>query len=674
MENNVITEVTNLFPLFPRLRRFTNLSNKEYQAIWNTLAAYIEDQLLIEKSPEVPGLGIFYTIQSWNDRQKILVPQFFPSPKTFSKHPGYKNYKTLSEAKCRNRSSLNYTILSQMCKINREEFEMGLKDIQLFILHAINKKLELSLIIGKIGRLKIFPEYIKMKYSVSILNKLKEALIESKEINECDDENINKNYNEKEAESGNDGKKQETTTENSVQNNSNKDSNETVESGGTKNKSNSDKQYNNESELDNTIEKLTEMLKQEEEEFLPFDVLNRKDFYNLTESEKSKAIIELFQKYDDYKVQQNNFLKGPIPFHGTDNIFKPLIKKSHPYFLIKNNLKKLNNQNNIFPNLSPNRLDPDVKKEDEFIKRAYELIKPTTPHTHPYCGNRTWKSFNSCPICRQNKSVEINTKENDEKMEKALDLYYMQKAEKEKEEEERYQRQIDLIRYKQAKEIAEFNKQIGEQKKRAKSPDRTCRSVLDFRPIVKNAILEAQKYTRELKEQIKSNEEERKKLKMAQELENRLYNQKFLNEFSKDQAAKHLQKLSIQQQQRDSLLFQIEKNRLEKLEREKFDNYMFKKCSKNLFARDEQPLFDLQKQRAIELYRDQKLLERNKLMIKNRNQQKELQDDIDRLKFCQLLYKRDYNNEKRERIETRKRLEAYWNEQIKHSDYNKRII
>jgi len=468
MENNVITEVTNLFPLFPRLRRFTNLSNKEYQAIWNTLAAYIEDQLLIEKSPEVPGLGIFYTIQSWNDRQKILVPQFFPSPKTFSKHPGYKNYKTLSEAKCRNRSSLNYTILSQMCKINREEFEMGLKDIQLFILHAINKKLELSLIIGKIGRLKIFPEYIKMKYSVSILNKLKEALIESKEINECDDENINKNYNEKEAESGNDGKKQETTTENSVQNNSNKDSNETVESGGTKNKSNSDKQYNNESELDNTIEKLTEMLKQEEEEFLPFDVLNRKDFYNLTESEKSKAIIELFQKYDDYKVQQNNFLKGPIPFHGTDNIFKPLIKKSHPYFLIKNNLKKLNNQNNIFPNLSPNRLDPDVKKEDEFIKRAYELIKPTTPHTHPYCGNRTWKSFNSCPICRQNKSVEINTKENDEKMEKALDLYYMQKAEKEKEEEERYQRQIDLIRYKQAKEIAEFNKQIGEQKNELK--------------------------------------------------------------------------------------------------------------------------------------------------------------------------------------------------------------
>jgi len=50
-----------------------------------------------------------------------------------------------------------------MCKINREDFEMGLKDIQLFILHAINKKLELSLIIGKLGRLKIFPEYIKMK-------------------------------------------------------------------------------------------------------------------------------------------------------------------------------------------------------------------------------------------------------------------------------------------------------------------------------------------------------------------------------------------------------------------------------------------------------------------------------------------------------------------------------
>ena len=65
---------------------------------------------------------------------------------------------------------------------------------------------------------------------------------------------------------------------------------------------------------------------------------------------------------------------------------------------------------------------------------------------------------------------------------------------------------------------------------------------------------------------------------------------------------------------------------------------MFKKCSENVFARDERPLFELQKQRAIDLYRDQKLLERNKIMINNRNQQKELQDDIDRLKFCQLLY------------------------------------
>lgn len=108
-------------------------------------------------------MGIFYTIRSWNDRQRILIPLFFPSPKTFSKHPGYKNYKTLSEAKCRNRTNLNFTILSQMCKINREDFEMGLKDIQLFLLHAINKKLELSLIFGKMGRLKIFPEYIKMK-------------------------------------------------------------------------------------------------------------------------------------------------------------------------------------------------------------------------------------------------------------------------------------------------------------------------------------------------------------------------------------------------------------------------------------------------------------------------------------------------------------------------------
>jgi len=111
-----------------------------------------------------------------------------------------------------------------------------------------------------------------------------------------------------------------------------------------------------------------------------------------------------------------------------------------------------------------------------------------------------------------------------------------------------------------------------------------------------------------------------------------------IKRFSKDQAAKHLQKLSIQQQQRDSLLFQIEKNRLEKLEKEMEDNYMFKKCSENVFARDEQPLFDLQKQRAIELYNDQKLLERNKIMVNNQRQQKELQDDIDRLKFAQLLY------------------------------------
>jgi len=50
-----------------------------------------------------------------------------------------------------------------MCKINREDFELGLKDIQLYIIHAINKKIELSLIFGNIGRLKIFSDFVRMK-------------------------------------------------------------------------------------------------------------------------------------------------------------------------------------------------------------------------------------------------------------------------------------------------------------------------------------------------------------------------------------------------------------------------------------------------------------------------------------------------------------------------------
>jgi len=83
MENNVITEVSQLFSLFPKLRKFTDLTKKEYLSIWNALAAYIEDQLLIEKSPVVPGLGIFYTIRSWNERQKILIPFFFSFSKNF---------------------------------------------------------------------------------------------------------------------------------------------------------------------------------------------------------------------------------------------------------------------------------------------------------------------------------------------------------------------------------------------------------------------------------------------------------------------------------------------------------------------------------------------------------------------------------------------------------------
>lgn len=58
---------------------------------------------------------------------------------------------------------MNFTLLSQMCKINREDFELGLKDIQLYIIHAINKKIELSLIFGNIGRLKIFSDFVRMK-------------------------------------------------------------------------------------------------------------------------------------------------------------------------------------------------------------------------------------------------------------------------------------------------------------------------------------------------------------------------------------------------------------------------------------------------------------------------------------------------------------------------------
>jgi len=677
MENNIVTEIVHLFSLFPKLKKFTDLTKKDYQTIWNTLAVYIEDQLLIEKAPEIPGIGIFYTIRSWNDRQRILIPQFYPSPKTFSKHPGFKRYKKLSEIKCNNRIALNFTLLSQMCKINREDFELGLKDIQLYIIHAINKKIELSLIFGNIGRLKIFPDFVRMKYSISILNKLKDALYESNDDDQIDknsnDDNMSDVTNESNTEDVNNNTCKKTESEcECICKSSSLDDMLMDEKKCRCNRNTLDSQSRNRSSQEklNNDESLKKYL--EEEEFLPFDNLSKKDYDKLTESEKKKAISDLFESYDNY--QQSNFIKPPIAFHGSDNVFKPLIKQSHPYFVIRNNLKKLSHQNNIFPNINRNRSYPEAKKEEELIKKAIDSLKPGTPHTHPYCGNRTWKSFESCPICRQNKSVEISTKESDAKKEKEFDLYLMRKAEKEKQQEEEYQKEINLIRYKQAKEIAEFNKQIGEQKKRARSPDKTCGSIFSNRPHVKNAILESQKYTRELKEQIKSKEEERKKNKMEQELENRLFNQKFLYEFSKDKAEKHLYKLNIQQQQRDSLLFQIEKNKLEKLEREKEDNLMFKKCSENVFARDEQPLFELQKQKAIELYRDQKLLERNKIMVNNQRQQKELQDDIDRLKFNQLLYKRDYYNEKRERAEVRKKLEEYWNEQIKNNDYDKRIL
>jgi len=688
MENNIVTEIAQLFSLFPRLKRFTKLTIKDYQTIWNTLSVYIEDQLLIEKSPEIPGLGIFYTIRSWNDRQKILIPQFYPSPKTFSKHPGFKRYKRLSEIKCNNRISLNFTILSQLCKINREDFEMGLKDIQLCILHALSKKLELSIVFGKIGRLKIFPEYIRMKYSVSIMNKLKDALYESIDDEQADknsnDDNMSDITNESVSEKLNKNESKKSESDPEYNGNSSSSDGMTMDdkkNRGTRGTPDSQSRGSSRGKLSRSNESLPrnsnnrsyDSLKYEDDEFLPFDNLTKKDYDKLSESEKEKAISDLFESYDDYNFQQSNFLKTPIAFHGSDNIFKPLIKQSHPYFVIKNNLKKLSHQNNIFPNIDRKKSSSEIK-EEELLRKAAKSLKPGTPHTHPYCGNRTWKSFESCPICRQNKSVEISTKESDARKEKEFDLYLMKKAEKEKQQEEEYQREINLIRYKQAKEIAEFNKQIGEQKKRERSPDKTCGSIFRYRPHVKNAILESQKYTRELKEQIMSNEEERKRNKMEQELENRLFNQKFLYEFSKDKAKEHLHKLSIQQQQRDSLLFQIEKNKLEKLEKEKEDNLMFKKCSENVFARDEQPLFDLQKQKAIELYRDQKLLERNKIMVNNQRQQKELQDDIDRLKFCQLLYKRDYYNEKRERTEVRKRLEEYWNEQIKNNDYDKRII
>jgi len=41
---------------------------------------------------------------------------------------------------------------------------------------------------------------------------------------------------------------------------------------------------------------------------------------------------------------------------------------------------------------------------------------------------------------------------------------------------------------------------------------------------------------------------------------------------------------------------------------------------------------------------------------------------------CHFRYKRDYINEKREKYQVRKKLEEYWNEQIKNNDYDKRII
>jgi len=46
-----------------------------------------------------------------------------------------------------------------------------------------------------------------------------------------------------------------------------------------------------------------EPLKNDDEKFLPFDNLTKKDYDKLSESEKEKAIRDLFESYDDYNCR-----------------------------------------------------------------------------------------------------------------------------------------------------------------------------------------------------------------------------------------------------------------------------------------------------------------------------------------------------------------------------------
>ncbi|KAJ3091961.1 Coiled-coil domain-containing protein 81 [Quaeritorhiza haematococci] len=282
-------------------------------------------------------------------------------------------------------------------------------------------------------------------------------------------------------------------------------------------------------------------------------------------------------------------------------------------------------------------------------------------HMHPHSGNRLWNN-GTCPMCRQQAMQPIDLKEVNTRKEKDLERTLLSYSLNVDNEYFKEQQSWEFRRKNDAVLAAEQNIKVAVCKKGEKNPYwHSMGSLYERRPDPPDDAKRNRNFAKELSDQISERKRLEQQEKERKAYEDRLLNQRFVNQFQTSEIEKHVQKVSSQRKQQEVLAGQI----LEHMQQQQHEKVLLREpMRENHFARDETLMMQQQRQKARQLYQDQLAFLHQKREYETRVAELEKNSHLEKLSNSRKQFEKDFDQLKKSRVDARKSLESYWNHQI----------
>jgi hypothetical protein len=604
--------------VIPKPKRFSKLDEQQFHELWKATTLHVRNQVHQRKSIHFAGIGIF-NVRVTKPQLRDQVPEylsFFTPSKTFNKLPDFKYPKKQYDGTIP-AEQLNPTGIAVLCSLTRDEVEEGLKDLGVALFRAIKRGSTLILSFDGVGKLSLSSTEAHYKLSPDLASALQVPKpiagpncspppISLPKINVTDGKLTCLTGS-----SGSSAGDQSTLT------------------------SNNDSGYADENDL----------MAIDPSEFSGFP-----------------SMVNLSGKSIPHTQEAHVFFNDSISLTSTPRTFKNVSTADKR----KEDIDKAK--------LAIESLEETIKRlEKEQVTESTDYLavmhdeKMKNSHRHPYSGDRLWKN-DSCPICRQTRAPELETRTLTVMKEKQEDQLFLKLAKEMDTDfiEATKQKQREKMRI--AIENAKYNLSVANEK--TSTPNSLSSSLSDKKEgafLFENAVSnhpfsndDVKKYIKGLREQITDKQTQRVQEKLAQEYEDRVIRRKFLKEFKTAELEEQLTKMKKRQTQQQDLVDQI---RLHKV----IDSVVAKQSEvpfENTFASDETEKIKTSRAKAKEVYNEQIQMMNKRKENEAKLNEMEKANSIERLILSRKQFEEDVRRIRLEKIQKRKNLESYWNKQV----------